>query len=137
MWRQGRGQPRNSGAAGWGTVLAPPPGTDSPISEFSCRNQGPTQLGDGNFRLSTGFLEHRPITSSPTNENKVTGSSALTLNFAFENFSLKTIKVHVFEHQLPVLLAQPCNQPFSAPDSDTSVCLASQRYFQEHCTDTL
>ena len=114
------------GSARWGTILAPPRGTHSPISEFSSRNQGPTQLGDGNFRLS---MEHRPITSSPTNENKVTGSSALTLNFAFENFSLKTIRVQVFENQPPVLLSQPCNQSFSAPDSDTSVCLASQRCF--------
>ena len=33
--------------------------------------QAPTQSKDGNFRLSTRFLEHRPVTSPPTNQKKV------------------------------------------------------------------
>ena len=31
----------------------------------------PTQVEDGHFRLSTRFLEHRPVTSPPTNQGKV------------------------------------------------------------------
>ena len=31
----------------------------------------------------------------------------------------------VFEHELPVLLAWSCSKPFSAPDSNVSICLAS------------
>ena len=47
------------------------------ISEF-CRTWAPTQVEDGNFRLSTRFLEHRPIISPPTDQNKVTSSASAT-----------------------------------------------------------
>ena len=86
----------------------------------SAGTKAPTQGEDGNSRLSTGFLEHRPVTSPPTNQKKVTHPAALTPNFAYKNFSPKTIgEFRFFEHQPPVLLARPCNKPFSAPNSDT------------------
>ena len=44
---------------------------------------GPTQVKDGNFRLSTRFLEHCLIVSPPVNKKKVTHLAALTPNFAF------------------------------------------------------
>ena len=92
----------------------------------SAGTKAPTQGEDGNSRLSTGFLEHRPVTSPPTNQKKVTHPAALTPNFAYKNFSPKTIgEFRFFEHQPPVLLARPCNKPFSAPNSDTWVCLDS------------
>jgi len=44
----------------------------------------PTQVEDGNFRLSPRSLEHCPLTSPPTNQKKVTHPAALTPNFAFK-----------------------------------------------------
>ena len=73
--------------------------------------RAPTQVGDGNFRLSTRFLEHHPLTSPPTNQKKVTHPAVLTPNFAYKNFSPKTVRG--FEHEPPILLAWPCNKPFS------------------------
>ena len=43
----------------------------------------PTQVKDGNFRLSTRFLEHRSVASPPSNQKKVTHPAALTYNVAF------------------------------------------------------
>lgn len=37
--------------------------------------KAPTLLGNGNFRLSTKFLEYRPVTSLPTNQRRVTSLS--------------------------------------------------------------
>ena len=51
--------------------------------EFFCRTGTPAQVEDGNFRLSERFLEHRPVTSPPTNQKKVRHPAALTTNFAF------------------------------------------------------
>ena len=86
----------------------------------------PTQVEDGNFRPSTRLLEHRPVTSPPTNQKEATHPAAFTLNFAYKNFSPKTIsEFGGFEHEPPILLAWPCNKTFSAPNSDVSVCLAS------------
>ena len=78
--------------------------------------KAPSQVEDGNFRLSTRFLEHCPVTSQPTNQRKATHPAALTPNFAYKNFSPKTIREFgVCEHApLPVLFAWPCNKPFSA-----------------------
>ena len=92
----------------------------------SAGTKGPTQVEDGKFRLSTRFLEHRPVTSPPTNQKKVTHPTALTPNVAFENSSLKAIEEFRFsEHQPPVLPAWPCSKPLSALNSDILVCLAS------------
>ena len=92
----------------------------------SAGTKAPTQVEDGNFRLSTRVLEHHPVTSPPTNQKKFTHPAALTPNFAYKNFSPKTIREFgVFEHKPPVLLAWPCNKPFPVPNSETSVYLAS------------
>lgn len=44
--------------------------------------KAPTQVEDGNFRLSTRVLEYLPVNSSPTSQNKVTPPAALTPNTA-------------------------------------------------------
>ena len=86
------------------------------------RPPGPRPGGGGNFRLSIRFLEHRPVISPPTNQKKATPPAALTPNFAYKNSSPKTIKqFRVFEHEPHILLAWPCNKPFSAPNSDLLV----------------
>ena len=69
----------------WGRVLVPPQGLYITISlSSSVGTKVPTQVEDGNFRLSTRFLEHRPVTSPPTNQKKVTHPEAFTLNFAYK-----------------------------------------------------
>ena len=82
-------------------------------------------MEDSNFRLSARFLEHCPVRSPPTSQKKVTHFAALIPNFAYKNFYPQTFRMfRGFEHLPPVLLAWPWNE-FSAPDSDSSVCLAS------------
>ena len=49
-------------------------------------------MEDGNFRLSTGSLEHHPVTAPPINQKKTPHPEAFTPNFAYKNFSLKTIR---------------------------------------------
>ena len=83
-------QSRNNSAA-----LGQGPGSSSKnihnnIFEFFCRNQGPTQVEDGNFRLGTRFLEHHPVISPPNNLKKITHPVDLTPDSAYEKFSLKT-----------------------------------------------
>ena len=47
-------------------------------------------------------------------------------NFAYKNSSPKTIREFgSFKHELSILLSWPCNKPFSIPNSNISVCLAS------------
>ena len=53
------------------------------IFELFYTTKAPTQVEDGNFRLNTRFLEHRPATSPPTNQTKVTHPAALTPNSAY------------------------------------------------------
>ena len=61
---------------------------------------------DGNLRLSTKVREPYPVISPLTNQKKVTQSTAFTPNFAFKNFSWKTIREFgALEDQRPVLLA--------------------------------
>ena len=84
MQRLGR---NNSAALGQG------PGSssrDTPnnVSELFCRTKAPTQVEDGNFRLSPRFLEPHPATSPPTNQKIVMYPAALTPNFAYKHFSL-------------------------------------------------
>ena len=69
-----------------------------------------------------GFLEHHPVTSTPTNQKKITNP----YNPAPQILPIKTIgKFGPFEHKSLILLAWPCNKLFSAPDSDIWVCLTS------------
>ena len=51
----------------------------------------PTQVKDGNFKLSTRFLEHYPV-SSPPNLKKVTHSVAFNPSLAYKIFSLEQKK---------------------------------------------
>ena len=53
------------------------------VLEFFCRTGALTQVKDGNFRLSTRFLEHHSVALPPTNQKKVTHPQTLTLNVAF------------------------------------------------------
>ena len=54
------------------------------VFEFFCRTGAPTQVEDGNFRLSTRFLEHHSVASPPTtSQKKVTHPAALAPNVAF------------------------------------------------------
>ena len=117
-------QSRNNSAA-QGMVLVPPQGTYIKISlSSSAGTKAPKQVEDGNFRLITRSLEHRPVTSPPTNQKKATQPAALTPSFASKNFSPKPIREFgFFEHDPPILLAWPCNKPSSAPN--VQVCLAS------------
>ena len=74
----------------------------------SAGTKASTQVEDVNFRLSTRFLEHRPVTSPLTNQRKVTHPVALTPNFAYKIFSPKTIReFRVFEHKPPIPMHGP------------------------------
>ena len=84
-----------------------------------------SQMEDGNFRLSTRFLEHCSVTSPPINQKKVTHSVALIPNFTYKNFFPKTTGSSGFSTQAT---HSPClahSTSFSAPSSDISVCLTS------------
>ena len=117
----------------WDRALVPPQGIHITIPLSSSSGiKAPTQVEDGNFRLSTRLLEHHSVTSPSTNQKKVTHSAALTPNFAFKNFFLKTTgESGISEHESPFLLAWLCNKPLSTPNSDILVCLASLRQAQE------
>ena len=101
----------------WGKILVPPRGIyiTIPLSS-STGNKIPTHMEDGNFRLSTRYLEYHPVTLPPTNQNKVTHTAALTLNFSYKNFSLKTIREFgVSQHESPILLVWHSNKHLSPP----------------------
>ena len=111
----------------WGKVPVPP--QEIYITIYLSSSAGtkvPTRVEDGNFRLRTIFLGHFFVTSPATNQKKATHPAALTPNFAYKNFSPKTIREFgVFECEPPILLAWPCNKIFSAPNSGISVCWVS------------
>ena len=113
------------------------------ISRSSSTGAGaPTQVEDGNFRLSIStwtpdwlepkgcclrFLGHHPVTSPPINQKKATHPAALP-----QNLPLKILPSNPSESlgfflsmSCSCSLLGPCNKPFSAPNSDISVCLAS------------
>ena len=75
------------------------------IFKCFCRNNAPHQVEDGNFRLSPGFLEHHPVTSPPTRQKRVTQPPVLIPNFAYIDFSPKTITE--FE-VLSITTCSPC-----------------------------
>ena len=69
----------------WGKVLIYLQGIYITISLISSAGTtAPTQVEDGNFTLSTRFLEHCPVTSPPTNQKKATHPAAPTPSFAFK-----------------------------------------------------
>ena len=68
-------------------------------------------MEDGNFRLSTRFLEHHPITSPPATQKEVTYSIVLTPNFAFKNSSWKPLgsfSSFQFSHSVLFDSLRPC-----------------------------
>ena len=71
-------------------VLVFPPGIYIAIYLSSAGTKAHSPVEDGNLRLSTKVLEPYPVISPLTNQ-KVTQSTAFTPNFAFKNFSWKTI----------------------------------------------
>lgn len=54
----------------WNRVLVPPRDICNDSFQFFCRTKAPTKVEDDNFRLSLRFLEHHPVTSSPTHQKK-------------------------------------------------------------------
>ena len=95
----------------WGRVLVPPEAMCITSANSSGGTKPPSphphphpEVEDGNFGLSTRFLEHHLITSPPTNQKKATHPTALTPNFAYKNFSPQTVgKFGVLEQEPPVL----------------------------------
>ena len=51
---------------------------------FSAGTKATTQGENANTRLNTRFLEHRLITSPPTNQKKVSHPAVLTPNFTYK-----------------------------------------------------
>ena len=79
-----------------------------------------------NSSPSARFPQHRPAASAPAHQKKGPHPAALTPNFTYKNFSGKTIKcLGGVECQPPILLAVPCSEPFSAPNADVLVWVAS------------
>ena len=83
MQKQG-GSSQETVVQSWGRVLVPPQGIHITTSLSSAGTKAPTQMEGSNFRPSTGFLEHHPVTLSPTNQKKVTQPAAFTSSFAYE-----------------------------------------------------
>ena len=67
----------------WGRVLVPTQGICLRLSLSPSVELVPTQVEDGDFRLSSGFLQHCSVTSPPTNQKKVSHPAALIPNLAF------------------------------------------------------
>ena len=65
------------------------------LSSFA-ETKAPTWVEDGNFRQSTRFLECHPVTSPPTNQEKITHLAALTSNLPIKTVPLKTFKNSCF-----------------------------------------
>ena len=113
----------------WGRVLVPPQGIYITISLISSAGtKALTQVEDGNFQAEHRIPETPPC-SLPTNQSDRTKSHTLQPSpqiLPIETSPPSTIgEFRVSEHEPPVLLARPCSKPFSAPDSDVSVFLAS------------
>ena len=87
-------------------VLVFPRGIYIAMYLSSAGTKAHTPVEDGNLRLSTKVREPCPVISPLTNQKKVTRSTTFTPNFAFENFSWKTIREFgALEDEPPVLLA--------------------------------
>ena len=59
--------------------------------------------------------------TSPSDELIIYSAMPLP-HLVFKNTLLKPFEFEVWGHKPPVLLIWPCNKPFSAPNSDGSVC---------------
>lgn len=78
------------------------------IFELFCRSKASPQEEDGAFRLSTGFLEHCPVTLPLANQRKATHPAGLTPNFAYNNRpppkKIPIREFRVLKHESPVFL---------------------------------
>ena len=129
-WKEYRnkgGSVKKKKAQPWGRVLVPLQGIYITISlNYSVGTKASTHVDDGNFRLSTRCLEHHSLTYRQPVRKKSQYPAALTSNFSYKNFSLKTIREFwVFERDPPILLVWLCKKSFSSPKSFVLVCLAS------------
>lgn len=85
----------------------------------------PARVEEGNFGLNRKIFGQPPATPS-TNQEKGTHPEPSSQLLPIKTFFPKTIEELKFsEHKPPILLAWPCNKPFSAPNSNFSLCLAS------------
>ena len=74
----------------------------------SAGTKAPLQKEDGNFKLSTRFQGHCPVTSPPITQKKVTQQAALTPNFVYNTPPPETTwEFRSFEHRPPVALIGP------------------------------
>ena len=79
-------------------VLVPPQEiylNNMSLSSFA-ETKAPTWVENGNFRRSTRFLECHPVTSPPTNQEKITHLAALTSNLPIKTVLPKTFKNSCF-----------------------------------------
>ena len=108
MQRQGRSS-QETIVQPWGRVCSSSRNRHNKIPlSSSAGTKAPIQVEDGNFMLSTRFLEHRPVTSPPTNQKKATHPAAQTSNFAYKDFSPRTIREFGF-------LSMSCPFSFLSP----------------------
>ena len=84
------------------------------MTEWLNNNKGPYPGGDGNFRLSSCFLEHGPVTLTTNQSEECHRLCSPQPKFCMlKNASLKTIRDFVsFELKLPNPLAWPYNKPW-------------------------
>lgn len=95
-----------------------------PQGRLSTSMWTPDWLEPGDWWLR--FLDHHPVNSPPTNQRKVTQQQTSPPNSAYRNSSLKSSgSLGLLSMNCSVLLAWPGDKPFSAPNSNFSVCLAS------------
>ena len=82
------------------------PWTHKDFDTTEAETKAPTQVKDGNFRLSTRSLKDCPVTSPPISRQKSYTLELSPQMLPIKNFSPKTIgEFGVSGHELPVLLA--------------------------------
>ena len=89
----------------WGRVLVPLEGIHITSLSSSVRIKAPTQVKDGNFRLSTRSLKDCPVIL-PISRKKLYTLELSPQILPIKNFSPRTIgEFGVSGYELPVLLA--------------------------------
>ena len=94
--------------------------------ELPCRNLGTTRVEAGNSRLSTRLLDTSLLSyHQPIRRQSHTLQSSPQILLIKKNTFLKTIsEFGFFEHEPTVLLAWPCNKPFSFINSNISILVS-------------
>ena len=122
MWKQGRSSQKMI-VQPCSRVLVPLQGMPIMISlSFFVGNEAATQVEDGNFRLSTRFLEHHPDTLLGRKHIHCS-----PLQKPIKTFPPKPSESSGFWAWVTHLLTWPCNNPFSAPNSNilSYLCIRS------------